>query len=1110
MFPALCLLLMASPAQDPGARLNVLFIGDRGHHQPEARLHDVYGPLVRKGFAIDWEDQLEFISRERLADYDCVVMYANQPQHTVVPPKFFQALRGFVQDGGGFVALHCTSGCFMQSQEWLEFVGARFVSHGTGVFKQEVIEPEHPVYKGWENFTSWDETYVQTHFPADRVVLSKRGDEDWSWVRKVGKGRIYYSASGHDARAWAQPAFLDMLVRAMDWTAGAAAAQARRAWREPQFQLAEHDWVPNYEGRDPQSRLQLPSTPEQARAALIVPAGFRAEVFAAEPMVINPIALAWDERGRCWVAESPDYPNTLDENHVGKDRISILEDTDGDGRADKKTVYCDKLNLPTSILKVKGGILVTQAPDLLFLRDDDGDDHCDRIETLFTGFGRWDTHAGPSNLKWGPDNAIWGSVGYASFTRADESRFGSGLWRWQQTQSEPEFMAQFTNNTWGLAFRADGEVFGSTANGAPSFYMGARKTTLAATAPDAPGAAPIFNTALFHPALAELHQGDFFGQYTAAAGHNFATGAQMPEGWADRTAFICGPTGHLVGRMDSYPEGSGWRSRDAFNLCTSLDDWFCPVQAEVGPDGAIWIADFAQFIILHNLPGNPERGLPKIDYGDGNAHINPLRDTEHGRIFRLVRQDESSGSTHPSKDFPNLQAATTAQLVAALTHPNQFWRTTARRLLVENDHQDAVPALLKLGNVEALRTLASLKALNSTLGLASLATALHSPDPALQKVAMNFLPATPASADLLSASGMLESDSADLRRVAMLTAARMPESASLGVALAGRALLESNDDPWLPQALAAAIAAHAKPFLAAAVPMLPPENQLEAPNLFTNPGFEQADPTDAKAPLGWQVRVYTGEAEYSWETGVGRNGSRALVIRSAAGSDTSWFTDVAVEPNTRYQVSGWIRTEKLTHPGGTHGALLNIHPRHQVTQYVQDDSDWTRVELEFQTGANETEVSINCLYGGWGKSIGLAIYDDLKIVSLGPSRDLRALVNLAREFAGEVAPTNASTDHAALLAEGNAAAGRETFFNNQIVACNRCHAWDGVGGGVGPDLLGVGQRLSREQLLESILDPNAALAESWPAPFSAMPALRAFLSDQELRDLITFLAAKPE
>ncbi len=143
-----------------------------------------------------------------------------------------------------------------------------------------------------------------------------------------------------------------------------------------------------------------------------VPVDFEVKLFAQEPDITNPIAMSWDERGRLWIVESVDYPNTfLETDGAANDRIKICEDTDGDGKADKFTVFADKLNIPTSMVFANGGVIVSMAPYFLFLKDTNGDDKADIREVVMDGWEKTDTHFGPSNLQYGFNNKIWGVVG---------------------------------------------------------------------------------------------------------------------------------------------------------------------------------------------------------------------------------------------------------------------------------------------------------------------------------------------------------------------------------------------------------------------------------------------------------------------------------------------------------------------------------------------------------------------------------------------------------------------------------------------------------------------------------------------------------------------------
>jgi putative membrane-bound dehydrogenase-like protein len=243
--------------------------------------------------------------------------------------------------------------------------------------------------------------------------------------------------------------------------------------------------VPNYsadpnakrEGANPWPKIQKPMTPQQSMEHIVVPAGFELQLFASDPDIKKPIAMAWDERGRLWIIETTDYPNRLVEpGQKGDDRIVICEDTNRDGKADKFTVFAEGLNVPTSLTFARGGVIVHQAPVTLFLKDTNGDDKADINEVLLTPWSRDDTHAGPSNLNYGLDNWIWGVVGYSSFRGGSVGgkpvpQIRQGIYRFKSDGSALEPIRNTNNNTWGLGIDENGTIFASTANNVPSVYM---------------------------------------------------------------------------------------------------------------------------------------------------------------------------------------------------------------------------------------------------------------------------------------------------------------------------------------------------------------------------------------------------------------------------------------------------------------------------------------------------------------------------------------------------------------------------------------------------------------------------------------------------------------
>lgn len=564
-------------------------------------------------------------------------------------------------------------------------------------------------------------------------------------------------------------------------------------------------------------RVQIPLSPEDSQKHIQLPEGFTAELFAAEPNIINPIAFTWDERGRLWVVQSKDYPHGLS-NDVGGDRITICEDTDGDGEADKFTDFATDQSLSTGITVVKGGVIVAQAPEMVFLEDSDGDDKMDKRTVLFDGFGTFDTHAGPSSLRYGLDNAIWGSVGYSGFENEFNGapvNFKMGVYRFGKDGSFLEPVGQFNNNTWGLGFNENFEIFGSTANNNHCCYVGiplkhyeylGKMPSWAQNADFIQGhyeIAPVDTI--------PLQQVDVRGGYTAAAGANFYTARNYPEQYQNQM-YVSEPTGHLVHIAKIIKDGAGYKEVDGGNIFASTDAWTAPVFAETGPDGNIWVADWYNPVIQHNPD---KRGMDNqiwnADKGEGNAHINKLRDYGHGRIY-IIRYKDADES-----EIENLTRDDDETLLAALQSDNMFWRTTAQRLIVEDKRVALIPELiavaqddtktdkngLNTSSLHALWTLDGLGALKGTNAAADAAVvkALASSSYAVKRAAISLLPETVEGSALLAKSGLLTDADIQVRLAAVLKAAELPESGELYTEMEKVSKDPSTvDDKWLKAA----------------------------------------------------------------------------------------------------------------------------------------------------------------------------------------------------------------------------------------------------------------------------------------------------------------------
>jgi putative membrane-bound dehydrogenase-like protein len=1066
---AYALIYAGSSAPADAGPIRVLFLGHESkHHDSGKYLPWMMERFGREAIFFDYFTKPDCLNEETLARYDTVMLYAN---HNHITDEQFAALNQFIESGRGFVPVHSASACFGNSERFIKLLGGRFASHGGGEFKATILKPDHPIMEGVNEYNTWDETYVHDqHNEENREVLMERveGDhrEPWAWTRLQGKGRIFYTASGHDERTWGNADFQLKLRNAIVWSVGDKVKsdwQKFLAGREEEVREPSK-WVANYERRPEPITFQHPFSVKGSMERTQVPADLRLELFASEPDIGKPIAFAWDERGRCWVAETRDYPHDVKPDGVGTDVIRICEDTTGDGKADKFTIFAEGLNIPTGLVFANGGVIVSQPPRFLFLKDTTGDDKADVRQEIMTGWGIGDTHAQASSLHYGYDNWLYGCVGYSGFNGEVGGKrmgFGQGTYRFKADGSQLEFLHQFSNNSWAHSQNKWGDQFGGTANGAPIFFGGIPRTVL----PEGMRGMTAKRINLVNEAHAitpNYRQVDVMGGYTAAAGSAFIESANLPER-LQGMAMVTEPTMKLIGLMDVRPDGAGYVAHDGFNLVASTDEWMSPVFAEVGPDGAVWFADFQNFIIQHNPTPSVGSGGFDGTTGVGGAHENPLRDHERGRIYRVVWDK----ATKPA--ITSLKGASTAELIKALGSDNQFWRLTAQRMLVESGNKDGVPALRGIITGET-DEVAAIHALWTLQGLGELDEATHqaallAKSGGLRRNAVRALSADTAGQTLLFSSNTINDADPATRLAAFVKLAEFESSSELGT-LVGRLSTEPDvlKDEWLKEA-ARVLAAKHPAFV-------------EGENLLTNSGFEEVDADGS--PVGWTNENYgtpPGNANIHWKLSEHepREGQRSLSIKpTGEHTDKAMTMRATLKENTYYRLAAWVRTKDL----GGRIALVD-RARNVESAHVWGTTDWREIDILFNSESN-TEANIHVMIHG---NRGEAWIDDVRLI--------------------EMLPLNSGEE---TVAAGDAKRGEDIFWNHPLAGCINCHMLDGRGSAVGPPLDGIASLRDSDYLMEALIAPSASLAEGFDdVPVSAMPSMDLILKPQEIADVHAFL-----
>lgn len=648
-----------------------------------------------------------------------------------------ERLKAFTARGGGLVVIH--AGCVAGSPDGSEFyknlIGGAWRKPVTkwkeGPMNLYFTDRVNPITKDCSNFEMDDEIYYDMDLRDDIRVLAgaytpkpmgrneaanKRAEEltgggkkvsvydiqPQLWTYQKDQYRAFVCVPGHNYVNFARPNFRAVLLRGIAWAGKRSNVDELCAAGE----LGDH--LRYVEGG--------PVRPSEAASRLEVHPEFEIKLVASEPLVNKVMSVDWDSKGRMWVCETPEYPNGRRAQNTDhwkdagslfpgnferepQDKISWLEDTNGDGVLDQKHVFADKLELVTSFVFHKKGIIACAAPDIWLLEDTKGKGVCDKRTKLYTGLGDRDTHAVINNMRWGNDGWIYATHGYStstSVTNGDQSKnFGgytAGVIRFKPDGSAFEQYSSKNSNTWGLNITWDGQVFFTQPTcGEVLMHVTLPEFVLAkGKLPGTNSYNVLIKGQRTFPLLKWEEQAyvqiDQVGYYTAAAGCSIYEGGAWPDRW-NYSYFTTEPTINIVSHSFVSPEGGSYAARketgrEENEFIRSRDMWFRPIETRVGPDGALYVVDFYNQAVIHNDTRGPI-------HGPSNAAVRPDRDHYFSRIWRIQHKQARK------LEVPDLSSSTTDALVDTVrTSPNAHTRFTAARLLREASAVDKASAFI--------------------------------------------------------------------------------------------------------------------------------------------------------------------------------------------------------------------------------------------------------------------------------------------------------------------------------------------------------------------------------------------------------------------------------
>jgi putative membrane-bound dehydrogenase-like protein len=874
-----------------------------------------------------------------------------------------------------------------------------------------------------------------------------------------------------------------------------------------------------------------PLSPTEELATFRVPRGFHVELIAAEPQVVDPVAMAFDEDGRIYVAEMRGYPNGgIAEGHITSGRIKLLEDRDGDGLYETATVFADGLRFPTAVMPWKGGLLVGNAPDIVFLEDTDGDGKADRSRRLYTGFGLQNIQQLINSLQWGLDNWVYGVAGSngGTITAPEMPTMTPVSLNGRGVRFHPEKPGSLEPTSgggqYGLAVDDWQNWFTATNSQhlrhivLPDHYL-RRNPSLPVSAvtldiPDHGAACKVYRISPFEgwrvertrrraegpdarrfPST-ELVPGGFI---TSACSPLVYAADLFPTAYRDNS-FVCDPANNLVHRDVLEQKGATFTAKRADVECeflASTDTWFRPVHLCLGPDGAIYVLDFYREAIETPL------SLPD----DLKKKMN-LESRGRGRIWRIVPDTVDRNHAPSAKRKPALRKAPAEDLVKHLVDRNIWWRLTAQRLLVERQDKTIVPALEKLsreaefppGRAHALWTLHGLGALED----AALERALKDRDAGVREQALRLCDERLGrSASLREAVTALAGDPAARVRFQLaftLGAADTPQTAAALAKIAHRDVA----DPWTQTAVLSSAGRCATALLEALThdrdfTMNPSPAHLQfLTRLAVVEAARGADLTPILAHIGkpgdatgagWQLALLNGLGQglqqtsqplsRLWEGGRPFFERAAATTRDANASATDRIAAARLLGLAPYALAEPALQECLGPQSPSEVQLaavraLSVHDNPLIPGTLL--AGWTGYSPTLRREVLEAVFARRARLGALldaieAKKIQPGQIEPARLEQLRRHPDARlrqrALALLASQTSAD--RQRVVDDYRPALAlKGDAARGKALFKKT----CATCHRLENEGVEVGPDLLSALRNKSKEQLLSDILDPS--------------------------------------